>query len=150
MKQVVGILLLTMSVSLAGLTLWHPAHAAPVSIAVHASVEGQTLRIRGTATVPDGAWIIYAAYRTSKPAMRDKGYAQVRDNRFTAAVDISRWPPGTITVDANFQTLLPSRQQPRVVIERFGAQGSRMTGDDVVKGGGSFRAAVASATAIKP
>jgi hypothetical protein len=82
--------------------------------------------------------------------MRARGYARVRNDHFTASVSISRWPPGKIKVDANFQTLLPTRVQPGAVTERYGAHGERMTGKDVVKGGDSFRAAVTSATVVKP
>jgi hypothetical protein len=42
--------------------------AATVTISVRAELEGDVLHIRGSATVPDGAWIIYAAYRVTEPS----------------------------------------------------------------------------------
>lgn len=123
---------------------------APVAISVHAELDSDMLYIRGNATVPDGAWIIYAAYRVAEPQRRATGYAQVRDQRFTARADVSGWPPGDIAVDAHFQMGLPEREQPDAVVARFGRNGERMRGDDVVQGGSGFRAAITSTTIAKP
>lgn len=125
------------------------AAAEPVAISLTAAAHGDVLDISGTVTVPDGAWIIYAAYRSGDLDSSVRGYVQVQNGHFEAQVDISRWPPGAISVDANFQVMLPDREQPAVVIDRFGPSGERMSGDSVVEGGLSFRAAVASATAVK-
>lgn len=150
MKQLLHLLILIVSGGVTGLVPWPSASAVPVSMSVRARIDGHNLHIQGRATVPDGAWIIYAAYRTVKPDLRVRGYARVRHDLFKAVVDISKWPSGKINVDANFQLLLPAREQPKAVIERFGINGKRMTGKDVVKGGGSFRAAIASTTVVKP
>lgn len=150
MKQLFHMLILVMSVGVAGLVPLPPASAVPVLISVRARIENHAVHIEGRATVPDDAWIIYAVYRRAKPELHVSGYAQVRRDRFTAVVDISKWPSGKIDVDANFQLLLPAREQPGAVIQRFGVNGKRMTGKDVVKGGGSFRAAVASTTVVNP
>jgi hypothetical protein len=45
---------------------------------------------------------------------------------------------------------LPEREQPAAVITLYGPNGERMTGEDVVEGGDSFHAAVASTTTVKP
>ncbi|MBI1181240.1 MAG: hypothetical protein GC201_11835 [Alphaproteobacteria bacterium] len=121
-----------------------------VAIAVDAVLSGDTLSIDGKATVPDGAWIVYAAYRVETPQTRETGYARVADGRFSATADVSGWPAGAIQVDAHFQTMLPAKRQPPAVIERYGESGERMTGPSVVEGGESFRAAIASATVQKP
>lgn len=126
------------------------ADKVPVTISVRASLQGDSLRIRGTATVPDGAWIIYAAYRPDAPRTRATGYARVAHRRWAADVDVAGWPPGRIAVDAHFQILLPRRKQPAAVIARYGPRGARMTGPDVVAGGAGFRAAVASTAVTKP
>lgn len=150
MKQFFRMVLLAVSVGVVEFVPLSQASAVPVVISLRARIEGQTLHIRGKATVPNGAWIIYAAYRPAEPEMRATGYARVRDDRFAAVVNIASWPPGQIKIDANFQMFLPRRVQPEVVIDRFGVNGKRMTGEDVVKGGDSSRAAVASATVVKP
>ncbi|MGH7076129.1 MAG: hypothetical protein ACREFD_18315 [Stellaceae bacterium] len=139
-----------MSIAGAGSVRCLAASTVPVAISVRAKIEGQTLHIFGKANVPNGAWIIYAAYRTAPPRARATGYAQVRDDRFAAHLNVANWLPGPIKVDVNFQVLLPTRKQPAIVTTRFGKLGERMTGSDVVKGGGTFRAAVASTTVVKP
>lgn len=135
-----------------GLVAGHAAAAekVPVTISVRASLQGNSLRIRGTATVPDDAWIIYAAYRHDAPRTRVTGYARVAHRRWAADVDVAGWPPGRIAVDAHFQILLPGRRQPAAVVARYGHNGERMTGPDVVVGGAGFRAAVASSAVTKP
>jgi hypothetical protein len=126
------------------------ASEIPVAISVRASTQGAMLQIHGNATVPDGAWIIYAAYSNSEPQTRITGYARVEKGQFAAQTNISSWPPGKIKVDAHFQVPLPERKQPDAVVVRFGRNGERMTGKSVVEGGGAFRAAIASTTVIKP
>lgn len=123
---------------------------APVTIAVHARVDGETLRIRGEATVPDDAWITFAAYSVAAPRMRSTGYTRVRDGRFAAEAGITNWPPGEIAVDAHFQMLLPGHAQPDAAVTRFGRRGEHMVGENVVQGGDSYRFAVASTTTHKP
>lgn len=122
---------------------------ASVAISVHADVESGTLRVRGTATVPDGAWIMYAAYRAAAPQTRATGYTQVDDEEFAAQLDVSSWPTGELAVDVHFQMLLPGRRQPDPVVARFGPNGERMIGENVIEGGMDFRAAIASTRATK-
>jgi hypothetical protein len=121
-----------------------------VAITVQATLHGDRLRIRGTATVPDGALIIYAAYLAKAPRTRKVGYARVSGQRYAAEVDVSRWPAGKIAVDAHFQIRLPARKQPADVVARYGANGERMTGPNVVRGGLGFRAAVVSTAVARP
>jgi hypothetical protein len=121
-----------------------------VTISVQATLYGDMLRIRGTATVPDGALIIYAAYLAKAPRTRMVGFARVSGQRYAAEVDVSRWPAGKIAVDAHFQIRLPGRKQPADVIARYGANGERMTGPKVVHGGLGFRAAVVSTSVVRP
>lgn len=121
-----------------------------VAISVGAELDGGTLHIRGTATVPDHAWIIYGVYVVADPQRRIVGYAQVSEGRFAALADVTAWPAGEIEVDAHFQIRLPARKQPKSVIARYGPNGERMHGEAVVQGGGGFRAAVASTTVTKP
>jgi hypothetical protein len=144
-----GLSLVAASLSIAALRPSVAASPPPVSITVHAELGGSKLHIRGHASVPDGAWIIYAAYRRAQPRLRVAGYARVRRHSFGADVDVADWPAGKISVDANFQMRLPARRQPEAVVALYGAHGQRLTGPDVVRGGGSFRAAVASAEVTK-
>ena len=121
-----------------------------VVINVRGEIEGETLRIIGTATVPDSAWVAYVAYYAAGPKRRAMGSALVKDGQFTAEADLSDWPPGKIVIDANFQMLIPGRVQSDAVIQRYGPRGERMTGDDVINTGAAYRAAVTSTTVINP
>jgi hypothetical protein len=117
---------------------------------VRTEIEGETLHLSGRATLPDSAWIIYAAHHIEEPQTRVRGYARVANERFSARADVPDWPPGEIAVDAHFQILLPEREQPEAVVDLFGEKGERMTGGDVVEGGAGYRTAVASTRVAKP
>lgn len=149
MTQIARMVLLglILSFAVAGQAL---ADGVPVTISVRAELDGNSLRIRGRATVPDGAWIIYAAYSVAEPRWRVTGYTRIQDDKFAAEAHIGNWPPGEIAVDAHFQILLPEREQPPDIVARFGRNGERMRGKSVVQGGGGFRAAIASTRVIKP
>jgi hypothetical protein len=125
------------------------ADTVPVQFTIHAALTDGKVRLTGTATVPDGAWIIYVVYRADAPLTRSRNFARVEDGRYAAAVDVSAWPPGKIAIDAHFQILLPGRKQPDAVVARYGPNGERMVGPTVVKGGEGFRAAVVSTSVIK-
>lgn len=121
-----------------------------VEFTVNADIRDGFLIIHGTATVPDGAWIIYAAYRDRPPEKRARDYVRVQDHRFATEVNVGGWPAGEIKVDAHFQTLMPDKTQPAAVTELFGEKGERMTGHQVVREGLGYRAAVASTSVVKP
>lgn len=126
------------------------ADEVPIDFTVRADLSGDTLSVHGKATVPDGAFVIYAVYRKAPPLSRVRGYARVKDHRYAAKVDVAGWPSGEISVDAHFQTMLPERTQPAAVTDLFGEKGQRMTGHQVVQEGLGYRAAVASTSVVKP
>lgn len=125
------------------------AAEVPVSLTLDTAIEGDALQISGDATVPDGALMVYAAYSREDRQHRATGYAEVRDARYSARVDVAGWPAGGIAVDAHFQIMLPGREQPDAVVARYGPSGENMTGEQVVRGGGGFRAAVVSASVVR-
>lgn len=127
-----------------------PAPVKPLAMSVAAGIQGDLLRIHGTIAVPDGALVDYVAYQASAPANRVSGNLGVADGRFDGQALLPRWPPGKITVDANFQIGRPGTPQPAPIVALYGQDGERMTGPSVVKGGGSFRAATASTTVDYP
>ena len=124
-----------------------PGH---VDINVRGEIARERLRIIGTATVPDGAWVAYVAYSAADPKRRTVGMALVTDGQFSATADLSNFAAGQIVIDTNFQMLIPGRAQPGVVIQRYGPRGERMTGANVVVSGAAHRVAVASTTVVKP
>ena len=124
-----------------------PGH---VDINVRGEIARERLRIIGTATVPDGAWVAYVAYSAADPKRRTVGMALVTNGQFSATADLSNFAAGQIVIDTNFQMLVPGRAQPGVVIQRYGPRGERMTGANVVVLGAAHRVAVASTTVVKP
>ena len=130
------------------------AHAevpeVPVTLSGNSSIAGDALTITGHTSIPDGAWLIFAAYSVEHPLVRTRDYMLVKDGQFSAQVDISGWPSGEIETDIHFQTMLPDHEQPAIVMQKYGAKGERMSGDTVVQEGESYRAAVIEVRSVKP
>lgn len=149
MSRLVAALVVALSLVGAPTTCATAAPGVPVNLSLKARIDGGWLHIDGKATVPDGAWVTYAAYRPEQPRKRVTGYTKVKHHRFAAKVGLSGWPAGKIVVDADFQVNLRGRRQPINVIAMYGPEGQHMTGSDVVKGGGHSKAAVASVSVEK-
>jgi hypothetical protein len=120
------------------------------SIRLEPVITGGSLHVRGITDLPDGAHIVYSIGAGSSP---EEGFGgpyvddsvAVAAGRFNEAVDIARFPSGPITVWAAFD---PTDDQPPAVVERFGTDGSRLRGPDVVDDFG--RRLIAIAVIEKP
>ena len=130
------------------------AHAdmpgVPVTLTGQSFIDGNKLNISGETSAPDGAWLIFATYSVAKPRVRTTAYMLVKNGRFSKQVSIYGWPAGEIETDIHFQTMLPEREQPAIVLQKYGAKGERMTGKVVVQEGESYRAAVIELRVTKP
>lgn len=130
------------------------AHAdmpgVPVTLSGHSFIDGNELYISGETSAPDGAWLIFATYSVAEPRVRKTAYMLVKNGHFSEQVNIYGWPSGEIETDIHFQTMLPEREQPAIVLQKYGAKGERMTGKVVVQEGESYRAAVIELRATKP
>lgn len=110
-----------------------------VRIEVNGTVDGDTLTVSGTATVPDGALIAWEAgdALTNKPGGQmafEDGTALVTGGAFTFDVNVEGWP-SAIKVWVAFQTILgTSTKQPPEVVALYGEQGELMEGDTVTSG----------------
>ena len=121
-----------------------------VTISGQSVIEGDEISITGQTNLPDGAWLIFAVYSVAHPQTRWTDYMRIKDGHFSARVGIKDWPSGDIETDIHFETMLPEREQPAIVMQKYGAKGERMKGDVVVQEGESYRAAVIALHSMKP
>ena len=91
---------------------------------VESAVQDGRLQLRGTTSLPDGALVSYV----------------VEHEGFSQALDVDGWPSGHATARLSF-SMRPEHggEQPLAVAERFGAQGERLEGPDVVQFGDTRR-----------
>lgn len=104
--------------------------ADPVAVTVTAApAAAGTLELSGTATVPDGALIVYEVTQFPSDDLADdrlaEGSAPVKGGRYTAAVDVADFHSGQADVWVAFQTI----GQPDEVTELYGDEGQQITGD---------------------
>ena len=139
---------LAVTTSAAAVATTSVAQSTSVGLEATATCANDVVRVDGTATVPDGAYVAYevgdALVDSTKGfpdlALRD-GNTQVSNGKFSFEADISDFPASmqTIEVWIGFQTVsIPA--QPASVIALYGESGEKMTGSDVVKSGDLTRA----------
>ncbi len=101
----------------------------PVAVTVTAAPAAGTLELSGTATVPDGALIVYEVTQFPSDDLADdrlaEGSAPVKGGRYTAAVDVADFHSGQAEVWVAFQTI----GQPDEVTALYGDEGQQITGD---------------------
>jgi hypothetical protein len=93
-------------------------------------VDGDTVRVRGTTDLPDGALIDYWFWRDDAINEGPAGVAEVRDGKFSFEHDVSGLRRGMWEIQASFSTMWGSAQ-PQVVTDRFGADGEHLAGPQV-------------------
>lgn len=110
--------------------------ATAVTLDAHARRDGGALVVDGRATVPEGALVSWEVVHALHPSFREEGTAEVAGGRFTITLDTGGWPPGELEVWLGFQTVpATGARQPDAVLARYGHQGERMVGDQVVDAG---------------
>lgn len=114
-----------------------------VSLTLEPEINGDTLIVKGTTDLPDGALITYEV-TSNKPRQtleetsrfRYEGSARVKDGRYAAEVDLSDWPQGSIRIWAAFQAMRRNTvEQPEAILERFGEMGEKLRGPNVTRSG---------------
>ncbi len=104
-----------------------------VSLDASGVMGGDTLTVSGTATVPDGALVVYKVTSPDGNEVHEGG-AKVMDGKFSFDVDTSVMPKGDIQVWLAFQMTSMRRfdaEQPREIIELYGQMGEKMAGNTV-------------------
>ncbi len=118
----------------------------PVAITLAATLAGDQVMLSGTATVPDGAKV---SYELRHPSLTDPAVCQVAGvsclavgavpvaaGQWSATVDMTGWPAGTVSVWAGFQMDIGMEEgQPTEIIELYGENGERITGESVIQVG---------------
>lgn len=138
------------------------APSTAVQVSIGATVRAGEIRATGTATVPDGAVIVWEAQHaealtnaTLCPVPTDgvdrclmTGDAVAHSGAFS--FDVAGMPSGPVEVWAAFQTLLGTGEaQPDEVIDLYGEMGEDITGSQVVDAGsGLFRVEVTTDVTI--
>jgi hypothetical protein len=104
-----------------------------VSLSVEPRVEGTTLIIAGTTSLPDGARLIYRAVSSVAVSQRVDGWVTCAGGRFRTGEDVSSWPPGTAQITMTFDP--EAADQPTSLRKRCGENGTLLAGDSVVQCG---------------
>lgn len=107
-----------------------------VELSIDGSFIGPRLNVRGTATVPNGAYVVYQL--NGPEGCTDceaTGRVNVQNGEFAVSIDVSAWGAGEIRMWAAFQMPLVNAEQPTHVVELYGEDGGQMTGDTVVVDG---------------
>jgi len=117
---------------------------ADVIISFEPSINGKTLTISGKATVPDGALISYEVQSKdfSVPEAFVDGNAEVKDGKWTATIDLSKFPRGEIEIRVAFQTGVRNGTQPPEILRIYGEMGEKITGPQTQKSGDITRAEI--------
>src|SRR5437016_4044269 len=102
--------------------------AESVSLALAPTLRGSTILIAGITSLGDGALI---CWEVSKDAAMVDGCTPVKHNSYQATASISGWPKGKVTVWAAFMTVLAPQSQPEWVLNRYGRDGTKLTGANV-------------------
>lgn len=111
---------------------------------VESAVQDGRLQLRGTTSLPDGALVSYVVEHEGFASGDFDGYFEglmtVVAGGFSQALDVDGWPSGHATARLSF-SMRPEHggEQPLAVAERFGAQGERLEGPDVVQFGDTRR-----------
>lgn len=118
----------------------------PVDITLTATLSGTQVSLEGTATVPDGARLLYdmrhpsltdpTVCQTAGRSCYAVGTALVEEGRWSASVDVAAWPPGEVNVSASFQMVLrvEGEEQSSEIVDLYGEKGERIIGEMVVEG----------------
>jgi hypothetical protein len=113
---------------------------ATADLEVRSSIAGGLLRLEGLTNLPEGTILQYAiiagAGNGDLIGPHIDGTTTVRAGGVIAYVDVSRFPPGLTTI---WMTFDPGPHQPPATIDRFGVDGARLRGPQVVDDEGQPR-----------
>jgi hypothetical protein len=93
-------------------------------------LDGRTLLVKGTANLPDGAVLDYGVSQESGVDRFVGGVATVQHGEFSFWTDLAGWSAGKASVNIVFAVGWDTTQ-PQNVVDTYGGQGERMTGEQV-------------------
>jgi len=124
-----------------GATLGCATGPPTASLTVDPVVDGTALVVRGTSDLPDGTILLYEVRHerlehdpeTPIQMLLVEGSMTVDQGAFEAVVDLSNFEPGDVDVWVALEMQLSGgATQPRETVRRFGSDGARMEGGNVV------------------
>jgi hypothetical protein len=107
-----------------------PFGRVDASIAPVVRLEGRSLVVDGTTTLPDGAVLDYGVTLDDLTEPSISNVMTVQNGRFGFAEDLTGWPAGPASLGIGFGVGWGT-QQPQSVVDRYGVSGERMTGPQV-------------------
>jgi len=105
------------------------AAGPPLSLTIRAAAERDRFAISGTTDLPDGAVIRVVAAPSTGANIPFPTPATVQNGTYSASVDTARWEAGTELVVV--ATFFVGPDSNAAVVERFGSNGERLTGQGV-------------------
>ena len=95
--------------------------------------------IEGTTDLPDSAVIewelrheqLFTRHDIPISRMATEGHAVVHNHRYTATIDLSQWPSGSVEVWVAFQPQSYGTRQPLFISRIYGANGEWIEGKNV-------------------
>jgi hypothetical protein len=107
-----------------------PFARVEASITPVVRLDGRSLVVDGTTTLPDGAILDYGVTLDDRTEPSISQVMTVQNGRFGFAADLTGWPAGHASLGIGFG-IGWGTPQPQAVVDRFGASGERMTGRQV-------------------
>jgi hypothetical protein len=129
-----GALILTVLIGMWLLRVDLPLNQVSASMALDPTANGRVIQVAATTDLPDGARIFYYFYHERNdvewtgglPPYNVQGYTEVAGGKFRFEGDLSTWPPGVVTIWAEFAVY--EGEQPAHILELFGQLGERLGG----------------------
>ena len=110
--------------------LGRPFGRVEASITPVVRLDGRSLMVEGTSTLPDGAVLDYGAALDDLTDPSISKVTTVQNGRFAFAENLAGWPAGRASLGIGFG-VGSGTSQPQHVVDLYGASGERMTGPQV-------------------
>lgn len=107
---------------------------------------GTEINVEGASDLPDGTILQYNLWqRDNDPLHASFGETKIASGRYAFSVSIADWPAAPVQVRLAFAS---GSYQPKAVTDRYGANGERLAGPNVIDDSG--RVMVVRATVAEP
>jgi hypothetical protein len=115
-----------------------PFGRVEASITPVVRLEGRSLVVEGSTTLPDGAVLDYGVTLDDRTDPSISRVTTVQNGRFAFAENLTGWPVGRASLGIGFGVGWGT-SQPQRIVDRYGASGERMAGPQVWTDSGDTR-----------